>query len=98
MIICWLFYFASLLFGIVKQHSPPYLFNKLIFSRRQVRTKSRLICPAHITAAFCGSFRYSATKCLYNIPPSLKNCCSSQTFKRNFKKHLLKLQKIKILF
>jgi hypothetical protein len=88
-----LFHFASLLFGIVKQHSPPYLFNKLIFSRRQVRTTSRLICPAHSTAAFRGSFRYSATKCWNNIPPPLKNCGSSQTFKRNFKKHLLELQK-----
>lgn len=89
------YHFASLLFGIVKTHSPHYLFNKLSFSHRNVRTQ-RLVCPAHNTAAFRGSFRYSATKCWNNIPPPFKKCCSVAAFKRNFKMYLLDLQKSSI--
>jgi hypothetical protein len=86
------FHLAVLLYNIVKNKSPSYLFNKLEFSHR-VRVPDRLICPRHKTAAFRGSFKYAATHCWNNIPPPIRNVCSVQSFKCNFKKYILDIQK-----
>lgn len=57
-------HFASLLFGVIHYQQPLYLFTKLKYSTRPTREAIRLICPRHgSSAAFRGSFRYSATKC-----------------------------------
>ena len=84
-----LLHFSSLLFGIIKFKKPIYLFRKLDFSERLLRLASRLICPRHSTAAFRGSFRYSATKCWNNIPPPIRNATSVNSFKDKYKKYLL---------
>lgn len=76
---------ASLLFEVIKSQEPAYLYNKLNFSQRRVRIAPRLMCCQHRTAAFRGSFRYAATKCWNNLPPPIRNCRSTSTFK-----HLLK--------
>ena len=87
-----LLHFASLLFGLIKNRSPSYLYDKLSFTKRRSRITDRLICPLHKTAAFRGSFRYSATKCWNNIPPPIRDSSSVNTFKLKYKKHLLMLQ------
>lgn len=81
---------ACLLFGIVNAKSPPYLYNKLTFSKRD-RLATRLVCPRHSTAAFRGSFRYSATKCWNNIPPPLQSSQTLESFRRNYKKYIFNL-------
>ena len=81
-------HFACLLFGVVKTGTPEYLFDKISFSQRLVRTASRLIVPQHKTSAFRGSFRYAATKCWNNIPPPVRNCTSFWSFKNMYRKHL----------
>jgi hypothetical protein len=86
------FHFACLLFGIIKTKSPAYLYNKLSFCCRSVRVGCHLVYQKHSTAAFRGSFRYSATKCWNNIPPPLRCCRTLRSFKFNFKKYLLDLQ------
>lgn len=86
-------HFACLLFGIIRTKTPSYLYDKLSFSQRQVRFASRLVCPGYRSAAFRGSFRYAATKCWNNIPPPFRKLTAVSTFKFNFKKYLLNLQK-----
>lgn len=86
-------HFATLLFGVVQTGSPSYLFDKLVFSNRQPRSGSRLKCPRHGTAAFRGSFRYSATKCWNNIPPPLRLCRTVGSFKINYKRYLMNVQR-----
>lgn len=85
-------HYASLLFGIILYKTPAYLYDKLLFSNR-IRTSSILCCPSHRTAAFRGSFSYASSKCWNNIPPPLKKCSSLHSFKYNYKKHLLSVQK-----
>lgn len=87
-------HFGSLMFSLIKTGNPSYLYNKLNFSRRQ-RLDSRLMCPQHKTAAFRGSFRYSATKCWNNIPPPIKQSSSVSSFKLKYKNYLLNIQKLK---
>jgi hypothetical protein len=53
-------HFAILLFSIIKNNSPSYLYDKLEFSKR-ARMPDRLVCPKHRSAAFRGSFKYAAT-------------------------------------
>lgn len=87
------YHFASLLFGIIKHRKPCYLFEKLNFSQRPVRTVCKLAYTQHTTAAFRGSFRHAATKCWNDIPPPIRNSQSRNCFKINFKAYLLDLQK-----
>jgi hypothetical protein len=87
-------HFATLLFGVIKDKDPSYLFSKLTFTKRKSRINDRLLCPTHNTAAFRGSFRYSATKCWNNIPPPIRLSCSVGSFKDKYKKHLIKVQKV----
>lgn len=86
-------HFASLLFGVNRHQTPVYLFEKLKFTHRQSRIIDRLICPPYNTAAFRGSFRYSATKCWNNIPPPIRSSATIYTFKLKYKSFLLNLQK-----
>jgi hypothetical protein len=87
------YHFACMLFGIVHTKSPPYLYSKLTFSHRPTRSAQRLLGVQHSTAAFRGSFRYSATKCWNNIPPPIRNCRTVSSFKLQYKQYLLNLQK-----
>lgn len=89
-------HFATLLFGIVTDRKPLYLYEKLNFSDRLVRAATRLTCPRHSTAAFRGSFRYTATKCWNNLPPPIRNSKTLNIFKRNLRQHLLELQKTNV--
>jgi hypothetical protein len=85
-------HFAGLLFGIIRNQSPMYLYSKLQFTQRQSRIADRLICPAHCSAAFRGSFRYSASKCWNNIPPPIRSSTSVVSFRVKYKSYLLRLQ------
>lgn len=90
-------HFASLLFDVVNCEAPKYLHSKLNWASSNsvynTRGRSwRLITPRHKTAAFRGSFRYSATKCWNNLPPPIRQCKSKLAFKLKLKKHLLSMQ------
>lgn len=88
-------HFAALLFGVVHNRQPHYLFQKLTFSSRPARGAIRLICPRHgRSAAFRGSFRYAATRCWNNIPPPIRNSKTLTTFKLKLRKYLLGLQAV----
>jgi hypothetical protein len=86
-------HFASLLFGVIKNKNPPYLFQKLTFSQRPVRSASKLAYARHTTAAFEGSFRHAATKCWNDVPPPIRISVSRMVFKNKFKIYLLECQK-----
>ena len=83
---------ATLLFGLIKCEQPSYLFEKLKFSDRRIRSAPRLVYPQHRAAGFRGSFRFAATKCWNDIPPPLRNLKSVVTFKFQLKKYLLDKQ------
>lgn len=86
-------HFAGLLFGVIKNQDPSYLYSKLKFTERASRFNDRLICPTYNSASFRGSFRYLATKCWNNIPPPLRNLNNVKAFKLNYKRLLLSSQK-----
>lgn len=81
-------HFASLLFGVIHSKKPSYLYDKLNFSKRNIRINSLLLCPRYRTAAFRGSFQYAATKCWNNLPPPVRNAKSLFTFKKLYKNYL----------
>lgn len=88
---------ATLLFGVIKSHSPSYLYDRLSWtSRHRIgegrKCSQQLSIPQHKTAAFRGSFRYAATKCWNNIPPPIKFSKSCSTFKSKLKLFLLNHQ------
>ena len=89
---------AGLLFGIVKFKTPEYLYKKLTWrfsSARFLRSCAlQLAIPQHRTAAFRGSFRFSATKCWNDLPPPFREFKSKFTFKKHYRQYLLQLQKI----
>ncbi|CAG4971111.1 unnamed protein product [Colias eurytheme] len=85
---------ASLLFGVVMTKAPKYLYDKLawmgegsVYATRSSFCK--LAIPRSVTAAFRGSFKYSATKCWNNLPPPILNSISLNSFKQKYKKYLL---------
>lgn len=84
---------ATLLFETIKTGRPIYLFEKLDWrgsNSRPCRTVSwQLRVPSHGSAAFRGSFKYSATKCWNNLPPPLRQLKSKHCFKLQHKKYLL---------
>lgn len=88
---------AGLLFGVIRLGKPFYLANKLVWvadgeSDRLRSCRNRLRVPIHRTAAFRGSFTYSATKCWNNIPPPIRDSKTISTFKLKLKKYLLDKQ------
>lgn len=83
--------FATLLFGIIKNRKPLYLYEKLTWSSR-ARTASQLVVPPHKTKAFKGTFKYAATKIWNNIPPPLRNLSSVNAFKSKLKEYIFELQ------
>lgn len=91
-------HFATLLFGVIKNKTPIYLYNKLSWSNEsnrsyQTRASSYMLnVPSHRTAAFRGSFRYAATRCWNNIPPPLRILKAIKTFNIKYKKYLFNLQ------
>jgi hypothetical protein len=87
---------ACLLFGVVNQQAPKYLFDKLSFRnpRGERQCRQPLLTHRHASAAFRGSFRYVATKCWNNLsPPLLRTLKGIHTFKAQVKKHLQHHQK-----
>lgn len=93
-------HFATLLFGIVKNREPKYLFEKLKWARdykqvRSLRSNYKLLLfPHSSSASFRGSFKYSATKCWNNLPPPLRNIKTLSTFNLKYKLLLLVKQKL----
>ncbi|CAK1582606.1 unnamed protein product [Parnassius mnemosyne] len=85
-------HYSCLLYKILQNQQPKYLYEKLSFSQRFSRETVRLLYPRHRTAAFRGSFRYAATKCWNNIPPPIKGSRTVRTFKVKLKEYLLNLQ------
>lgn len=90
---------ATLMFGVVKFQQPSYLFSKLVFARTS-KFSIRLSCsyllrnPRHGTAAFRGSFRFSATKCWNCLPPPIRNLNTKFGFRIKLKQYLLDQQKL----
>lgn len=85
------FYFACLLFDVIKWKQPQFLYKKLIWSRTFIENRLRfyskvLDVPRHRTTAFRGSFRYLASKCWNNIPPPIRDCKCKTKFKTELKK------------
>ncbi|CAG9137745.1 unnamed protein product [Plutella xylostella] len=92
-------HFATLLFSVVRNETPEYLFMKLTWSRQFNKHNTRassylLITPKHSTAAFRCSFRYASCKCWNNLPPPIRDLKKASTFKQRLKLHLITLQKL----
>lgn len=87
-------HFATLLFGVIKNKEPAYLFEKLNFSQRAVRHASRLASHPHRKVAFRGSFRFAATKCWNDLPPPIRNSNTVASFKMSLRKFLIDKQKM----
>lgn len=90
--------FASFLFGVIKYHTPDYLYKKLSFAHSYNRYATRasaylLGVPRHTSAAFRGSFRYLATKCWNNLPPPVREQNTKHSFKVKYRLFLLCSQK-----
>lgn len=89
---------ATLLFGVIKDKSPPYLYSKLEWARDKSRYPSRscslvFVTKKHRTVAFRGSFRFAASRCWNDLPPPLRALKSLHTFRFKLKQELLALQK-----
>ena len=87
-------YLASLLFGVIKTCTPNYLYHKIEWRSTCTASGLRtcafpLRIPQHKTAAFRGSFRYSATKCWNDIPPPIRQVSSLRVFKIKYRALLL---------
>lgn len=94
---------ASALFDIIITKAPVYLYHKLSWLSEfntQYPTRASLhglTIQRHHTAAFRGSFTYSATKCWNDLPPPIRNLKTINSFKVKFKKYLLNLQRQELI-
>lgn len=91
-------HFATLLFDIIHTKTPEYLYYKINWAKNNNKYHTRaaiymIQTPQHRTAAFRGSFKYSASKCWNNLPPPIRTLKSRQTFSTSLKSYLLELQK-----
>ncbi|CAG4973526.1 unnamed protein product [Colias eurytheme] len=89
-------HFATLLFGIMQAKVPLYLYTKLAWmgerSAQNYETRfafQKLAIPRHHSAAFRGSFRYSATMCWNNLPPPLRQLRNKENFRIKYRNYLL---------
>lgn len=88
-------HFACMLFDVIMSKAPSYLYKKLSWmgeGSTLYRTRSymcKLSIPRNYTAAFRGSFKYSATKCWNNLPPPLLDSLTTRGFKKKYKFVLL---------
>lgn len=85
---------ATLLFGIIKEKKPEYLWQKLTWENAYCarRPSRRLLIQHHKSQAFRGSFRFAASRCWNDIPPPLQALKTVKTFNRHLKVHLLRTQ------
>lgn len=91
-------FYANLVFEVVKTKEPEYLYQKLRWRSSLPHYRDRscsfpLRIPSYRTAAFRGSFKYSATKCWNNLPPPFRDMPNRLTFKIKYKSFLLAEQK-----
>lgn len=90
---------SCLLFGVVSTQCPSYLFHKINWRQNRSQLYTARICTKplvtarHRTAAFRGSFKFAATRCWNDIPPPIRNLKSLDSFKYQYKKLLLVIQK-----
>lgn len=92
-------HFAVMLFGIIKNKQPEYLYDKLKWSSAVNKYDTRasahlLIIPKHQSAGYKASFCYRASKIWNDLPPPIRECKSKATFSLKLKKYLLDLQKL----
>lgn len=88
---------ATLLFGIVNNKVPSYLFQKLQRVQEYSRYTRRdcthvFITPRHKLVSFRGSFRFAASRCWNDLPPPVRALKTLNTFRIRFKKLLLSNQ------
>lgn len=86
---------ACLLFGVLKHHTPRYLYERLTWianTRTLRRCSKQLATHRHHSAAFKGCFRYAASKCWNNIPPPIRELQSIQGFRHKLKMYLMSHQ------
>uniref|UniRef100_A0A1E1WD62 Uncharacterized protein n=1 Tax=Pectinophora gossypiella TaxID=13191 RepID=A0A1E1WD62_PECGO len=81
------YHFATLMFGVVKFKLPPYLADKLVWSRDVTAARTRasyysLAIPRHRTTAFRGSFSFAASKCWNDLPPPFRSLIGFNTVAR----------------
>lgn len=90
-------HFACLLFGVVQNQTPEYLYDKLTWRKRgesPIRaTGCVLVTPRCRMVRFRGSFRYNATKCWNNLPPPLREVKTISCFRKKYKALLIEQQK-----
>lgn len=89
---------ATLMFGIIKNKVPPYLFQKLKWVQEYSRFLKRdcthvFVTPRHKLVSFRGSFRFAASRCWNDLPPPIRALRSLQTFRATLKNDLLHKQK-----
>lgn len=92
-------HFATLLFGVIRNQQPEYLFKKLIWAQETRRYEARssvfvLQTPRHRSASFRGSFRFAASRCWNVIPPPMRSLKTVQAFSRHLKWRMLNDQKV----
>lgn len=90
---------ATMLFGVIRNHQPEYLYKKLIWAQETRRYESRasvfvLKCHRHKSMAFRGSFRFAATHCWNSLPPPLRSLKTVETFSTRLRWLLLSDQKV----
>lgn len=94
----WKLHLATLLFGVVKQQSPDYLYDKLDWARNHHSISTRasaylMLTPKHKTAMYRHCFQYLASHIFNNIPPPIRDLKTISSFKIRYKQYLLHLQK-----
>lgn len=72
-------------YKIIKNHSPPYLHNNLIFSISS-RTNN-LIIPTHNSGIMSNSFAVRSSRLWNNIHNDIKNSSSVESFRNKLLKH-----------
>lgn len=88
-------YLATLMFGVVRNKIPEYLYKKLNWRSSRKNDYARtcvppLLLPPRRTEAFTRAFRYRASKIWNNIPPPLRNSSTSiNSFRCKYKLYLL---------
>lgn len=85
---------ASLLFGVIAEQRPKYLFEKLTWARSNSKYPRRMCTPIfetphHKSTAFRGSFKFAASKCWNIIPPPMRAVKNVYMFRKVLKKQLL---------
>lgn len=86
---------ACLVYRVISEKTPPYLYQKIRFRTDihnvNLRNRGNVTIPKHRTELFKRSFSYQAPKIYNGLQPAFLGL-SLRTFKKLFGKHLISLQ------